>query len=442
MFRKIAFLRGNITSILQSPGCKHQFHCNATAFVRVHTNADSSTNDDDHQKKPNRKKSDFSTVIDLEANLFENSARKNDPVDSRQLLQQFKVKPNNGKPNRNKFARTEAATNVQRQQQPQQQPRKPKVKSDEIVNTTLGVTYTKLHLDDPWLAQLLLSVKSRKSREKKHQLLVEGRRLILDAISAGLPLDYVLFSDMDQLLQIKDRFRVDDFSQPPRLVKVPQSDLRFWSHLSTCPGLMAIFTKPLDMSTIWQRNRASDVLPITVICDQIREPNNLGSIIRNCAAIGCAQVITVKGCADAWESKALRGGAGGQFLVPVRGPVEWSSVPSMLPADVAVYLAENNAANAIDRFGDETSSDDGARTEQMTTLAEYSEVQFGGGHVAVVIGGETHGISADAYRMMNRIGGVGQCVHIPLAGKIDSLNSSSALAVILFEIRRQLLLKT
>lgn len=432
MFRRIAALR-NITSHLA--GCKYrQFHCNAIVLVRAAAaaNANPPPIITDRPKSSSSRNTDMSTVIDLEANLFENSARKNQPVDSRQLLNQFK-KSQHGKPMKNKFSKPSAAATDVKQKQP---PPRTKVKSEEIVNTKLGITYTKLNLDDPWLSSLMLTVKSRKSREKKHQLLVEGRRLILDAISAGLPLDYVLFSDMDQLLQLKDRFP----AAAPRLVKVPQSDLRFWSNLSTCPGVMGIFTKPLDMSTIWQRPQqlapvVPPPLPITVICDQIREPNNLGSIIRNCAAIGCAQVITMKGCADAWESKALRGGAGGQFLVPVRGPVEWSSVPSMLPGDVAVYLAENNVSNAMLQMGG--GGGDGGGEPLMT---EYSAVPFGErAHTVVVIGGETHGISEDAYRMLKRIG-VGRCVHIPLAGQIDSLNTSAALAVILFEIRRQLLL--
>lgn len=373
--------------------------------------------------KPARSK-DFLDIIDVESSLFDNSRHQSRPVDSKALLEKFRNVPkkrgSSGGGSRNKFRSTKPATTVvetEKRQKP------PKVKSEIVESTILGLTYTKLHLNDPWLNTLLLSVKSRKSRAVKHQLLVEGRRLIIEAIQSGLVLDHVLFSDMDQMQMLKEHLPAD-----VKLVKVPQSDLRFWSNLSTCPGLMAIFTKPHDMSDIWQRRRQSQPLPITVICDQIREPNNVGSIIRNCAAIAVEQVIVTKGCADPWESKALRGGAGGQFKIPVRGPCEWSSIRSMLPREQCyVFLAENNRANALEHLA-----------ERPELMVPYSDVRYAGKHAVVVIGGETEGISEDAYRLLSR-NVLGQCVHIPLAEEVESLNASSALAVILFEIKKQML---
>lgn len=372
--------------------------------------------------KPNLS-DDFSAVIDVESNLFENSSHKNRPIDSRKLLEQYTSVPKRRKGGANKFKSTKPSDPVDPAPAEKRKPEKaPKVKSEVVESTILGLTYTKLHLNDPWLSTLLLSVKSRKSRALKHQLLVEGRRLIVEAIQAGLTLDYVLFSDKDQMLLLKEHLPADT-----KLVKVPQSDLRFWSNLSTCPGLMAIFTKPQDMSDILQ-TRQSKPLPITVICDQIREPNNVGSIIRNCAAIAVEQVIITKGCADPWESKALRGGAGAHFRIPIFGPCEWSSIWSMLPREqCSVYLAENSRANALAQLPD--------RPDLITA---YSDVDYRGKHVVLVIGGETEGISEDAYRLMTR-NELGQCVHIPLAEEVESLNTASALAVILFEIKKQLM---
>lgn len=375
--------------------------------------------------KPPRS-TDFADIIDVESSLFENSRHQSRPVDSKKLLEKFSNAPpkrrggsSSSSGSSNKFRRAKSEVNVAEKEKKQ---KPPKVKSEVVESTILGLTYTKLHLNDPWLNTLFLSVKSRKSRALKHQLLVEGRRLIIEAIQSGLVLDHVLFSDMDQMQLLKEHLPAD-----AKLVKVPQSDLRLWSNLSTCPGLMAIFTKPNDMSEIWQRRRSAP-LPITVICDQVREPNNVGSIIRNCAAIAVEQVIVTKGCADPWESKALRGGAGGQFKIPIRGPCEWSSIRSMLPREQCyVFLAENSRANALEHLA-----------ERPELIVPYSDVRYAGKHAVVVIGGETEGISEDAYRLLSR-NVLGQCVHIPLAEEVESLNTSSALAVILFEIKKQML---
>lgn len=372
--------------------------------------------------KPARTK-DFEDIIDVESNLFDNSRLQSRPVDSKELLAKFsKIPPkrrgggSGSQPNKFRSAKPATPAVAENKQ------RAPKVKSEIVQSTILGLTYTKLHLNDPWLNTLLLSVKSRKSRAIKHQLLVEGRRLIIEAIESGLVLDHVLFSDMDQMQLLKEHLPSD-----AKLVKVPQSDLRVWSNLSTCPGLMAVFTKPNDMSDIWTR-RQSAPLPITVICDQVREPNNVGSIIRNCAAIAVEQVIVTKGCADPWESKALRGGSGGQFKIPVRGPCEWSSIRSMLPRENCfVFLAENCRANALEHLPD-----------GPELIVPYSDVAYAGKHAVIVIGGETEGISEDAYRLLSR-NVLGQCIHIPLAAEVESLNSAAALAVILFEIKKQML---
>lgn len=84
-------------------------------------------------------------------------------------------------------------------------------------------------------------------------------------------------------------------------IKVPQQDLSHWSVLQTCPGLIGIFQKPTA-----KKNIKENALPITVICDNIREPNNVGAVIRVSNALPATKVLLPKGCADPWEVKAIR----------------------------------------------------------------------------------------------------------------------------------------
>ena len=62
------------------------------------------------------------------------------------------------------------------------------------------------------------------------------------------------------------------------------------------------------------------------------------------------------------------------------------------------------------------------------------------GETVIVIGGETHGLSAEAHKLA--FDRNGENVYIPMTPHIDSLNASMAATVIMFEVKRQLLLNS
>lgn len=203
-------------------------------------------------------------------------------------------------------------------------------------------------------------------------MIVEGKRLIKDALDTGLNPHTIFVTEEDHLKGL-ERYRAD--LAKASVYKVAQKDLSTWSSLTTAPGILAIFERPQDVQP------PKNCLPITVICDNIREPNNLGSIFRVCAALPCSQVIVMKGCADPWDEKCLRGGSGGQFHIPIEYPVRWEDLPVVNMSQV--FLADNKA---------------GHHSLKMRTIDE--ELIGSGGqakNLFIVIGGETHGISEDAY---------------------------------------------
>lgn len=322
---------------------------------------------------------------------------------------------------------------------------------DELTyhDASMDLSYVKLPLNHPQMQTLMLLTRSKKYRTQKHLLMIEGKRLIEDSLDAGLQLKYLFFSRLEKLELIKDLLHTKCKDEMPKIFRVPQHDLTFWSVMTTCPGLIAIFERPDDMTTIWDTAVAQNanemensVGPrISVICDQIREPNNIGSIIRTCAALPCSQVILMKGCTDPWDTKALRGGCGGQFRVPIRGPVEWSSLPSFLPDphQYSVFVASNKLEQTI------------AGTRRKFASTPYSTVPFVRcNHIVLIIGGETEGVSDEAIQFMANSNAENKskedefappknsCIHISLSNGVESLNSNAAAAIMLFEIRKQL----
>lgn len=199
------------------------------------------------------------------------------------------------------------------------------------------------------------------------------------------------------------------------IIKVPMHDLKNWTCLTTCPGIIGIFEKGAV-------EKPNDCLPITIICDNIREPNNLGSIIRLAAALPCSSLITTKGCTDAWDAKCLRGGSGGHFHIPISGPMSWLELTTMVHTiPHQVLLADNN----FDKY----KNDKVIEYTQLPTLSSTEPI-------FVVIGGETHGISEDAIAFAKRT--MWNCLNIPLAENMNSLNTTTALGIILFEIRKKI----
>ncbi|XP_055911431.1 rRNA methyltransferase 3, mitochondrial [Eupeodes corollae] len=370
---------------------------------------------------------EIEAALDIETSLFENSSKSFQPATAPTPRQLLKNVP--------KRSRNVSSSESREKRKPAQIPLplnvQPKFNSKNYVPTvvedkTLGLSFTKLKLNDPILNNLLTVVRSSKRRAKNRQIIMEGRRLIVEALECGLKLQTIIFSQKEQLELISES--IEPLRKSIEIYKVPQHDLKTWSSLTTPPGLLAIFERPSPDKI--QISPDDEILPITVICDNIREPNNLGSIIRTCAAIPCKQVIVLKGCCDPWETKALRGGCGAQFRIQIKDDVEWNGILNHLPDEFKTFAAESSLDKVKNyRFAN----------PKKQLIKPYLDVGGRSPHYVIIIGGETHGISETAYEFVDCAGDNGAFLHIPLAGGVESLNTSCALSLILFEIRRQAL---
>lgn len=339
----------------------------------------------------------------------------------------------------------------------------------KYTDTKLDLTYVKLPFDHPEFQNLMLMLKSRKYRAQHELLLIEGRRLTLEAIEAGLKLKYLLFSHIKQIEMISESIGKACLNDT-EIIRVPHNDLSFWSTLTTCPGLITVFKRPTNMQTIWNASQNNTIntteniqsVPITVICDQVREPNNLGGIIRTCAAVPCTKIILLKGCADPWDVKALRGGCGAQFRVEIVGPIEWETLADHLPAieDVSVFVADNKIEQNDVILPPRNESDQMRKQHNVNYMNTkvYSDLPFHNcKHIALIVGGETEGVSSSAYDFMKfatdnsklndenndeplaDIRPDNAIIKIPLGNGVESLNASAATAILLFEMRKQIM---
>jgi TrmH family RNA methyltransferase len=154
----------------------------------------------------------------------------------------------------------------------------------------------------------------------------------------------------------------------------------------------------------WLTPPAIATTPLVIVLEDIQDPGNLGAMLRTGAAAGATLAVLSKGCHDPWSPKALRGGQGAQFVLPLQGGVD---LPAWLDSfggqSVALTLSDENRFYSLDLRGP----------------------------TALVIGNEGAGLSA-AVRQAASVRS-----QIPMPGVVESLNASAALAVAVFEAVRQ-----
>ncbi|XP_066189576.1 rRNA methyltransferase 3, mitochondrial [Sylvia atricapilla] len=335
-------------------------------------------------------------------------------------------------------------------QSPAGRPQPPPPAAVERGAAAPGLCYEKAAAGDRRLGKVVTLAKSKKFRDNHGKVLLEGHRLIKDALEAGAVPQTLFFSTVGHLKLLPEAE-----IKRASLVKVKFEDIKTWSDLITPQGLLGIFSKPDPAKMSYPAAQLASSLPLLLICDNIRDPGNLGTILRSAAGAGCVKVLLTKGCVDPWEPKVLRAGMGAHFRVPIISSLDWESVPTHLPAGTQVCVADNNDPDTSPPRGagsapaspkaplksspkaaPEHEDEEGAAGIPELAAQHYYE-HWARAPAAVVIGGETHGLSAGALRLAASTGG--KRLLIPVVPGVDSLNSAIAAGIVLFEGKRQLL---
>lgn len=237
--------------------------------------------------------------------------------------------------------------------------------------------------------KLALALQTRaKSRRKEGKIALEGVRLVRDALQAGQCPDFALVTpdmpDAGLLARLREQ----------RIEPLPVSDevMRAISDTEQPQGILAVFPMP-------QPNLPAKLARILIL-DAIRDPGNMGTMLRAAAAAGVDAVLLSPDSADPYNPKALRGGMGAHFRVPVI-EMAWSAIASTC-AGMNVYLADGSGDLRYD-------------------AADWSHPW------ALVIGGEARGAGDEARALATAR------VSIPMAAATESLNAAVAAGIILFE---------
>lgn len=147
-------------------------------------------------------------------------------------------------------------------------------------------------------------------------------------------------------------------------------------------------------------------ITLALIADQLRDPGNLGTLMRSASAAGAEILILTPGSADAWAPKVLRSGMGAHFRLPLL-EMDWTQIRGFCDQhQLRVLLADTNTGQPVDK-------------------ADLSVP------LALILGGEADGAGPEARALAEHT------VHIPMRGPTESLNAAVAGSLILFEAARQ-----
>jgi TrmH family RNA methyltransferase len=234
-----------------------------------------------------------------------------------------------------------------------------------------------------------------KKRKQKNSFVIEGVRLIEEANASEWPFDFLLY---DKSLSDRGKRLLDSIETSSKvdIFETTSSIMNAISATETPQGILAVLkshTYPLP-----------DNPTFIILADRVRDPGNLGTIIRTAEAAGADGIILTPGTVDAFAPKVLRAGMGAHFHLPIQ-QMPWHEIHRYLKG-LPVFLASSNPGTSL----------------WETDLK---------GPCALLIGSEAFGASPLGEEFATHH------ITIPMVGRAESLNAAVAAAILMTEVMRQ-----
>lgn len=232
-----------------------------------------------------------------------------------------------------------------------------------------------------------------KERREANAFVVEGVRLVEEAVNSDWKFQFALYDDSLSERGLKLVKKLED--KKIEVEKVESRLMQSLSETETPQGILAV----LALTNLPIPNSPNFLL----IPDQIRDPGNLGTLLRTAAAAGVQAVLIPPETTDAFAPKVVRSGMGAHFRLPIHSKT-WEEIEAQTKG-LQVYLADMDGTSCWE-----------------TDLRQP---------LALIIGGEAEGASEAAQKLVT------QKISIPMQGSVESLNAGVAGSVLMFEVVRQ-----
>ena len=252
---------------------------------------------------------------------------------------------------------------------------------------------------------LLRQARAVRDGKVNDSIFVEGLRLCEEGLNSRLRIEAVIYSEQIARKERAGRLIEQLGQRCEQVERISEKLLESISYTKTPQGIILIAARPPnDEATFKLKQSAS---PYLVILHGIKNPVNVGAILRTAEAAGVTGVIATANTSDPFSAKALRGAMGSAFRLPI-----WMGANF---EDLIAWCATS-----------------GVRTFAAAASGSksYTEIDWSG-QCALIVGPESTGLSPEEIKAAD------EAVRIPMQGSVESLNVAVATGIILYEAHRQ-----
>jgi TrmH family RNA methyltransferase len=249
--------------------------------------------------------------------------------------------------------------------------------------------------------KFIRALEMRKVRKETGLFAVEGASILVSARDAGHVPKILVYQSGTADSGIARQIAAWALRENAEVLEVSEAVLGKLAAKDNPQSMLGVFPQ------MWSDPPAAEKVPANatwLALEEVRDPGNLGTIIRTAHAAGAAGVILVGTCCDPYSRECVRATMGSIFAVPL----------VRMEQDAFLRLAKSWTGDVAGTHLDGTE--------------DYRKAAYRGPSL-LVMGGEGPGLSRQATEACTKL------VRIPMAGNLDSLNLAIATALALYQIR-------
>jgi TrmH family RNA methyltransferase len=246
----------------------------------------------------------------------------------------------------------------------------------------------------------LRSLRDKKARREEGLFLAEGLRILAEARDSGRLPEIVAFSSEGARHKLAAEIIAATEAAGGEAIETSSDILSKMSGKDNPPLLLGAFRQPATALNELDRS-ASD---LWLVAQALRDPGNIGTILRTGDAVGAGGLILIDDCADPYSVEAVRASMGAVFTQAI-ATAPWDAFLPWLRSGPGELIGTS------------------LKAEQDYLEARYARPCF------LLIGNEQQGLPSEYEAQCDAL------VKIPMAGRADSLNAAVAAAVMAFQVR-------
>lgn len=230
---------------------------------------------------------------------------------------------------------------------------------------------------------------------------LEGEHLLAEALRSGMTFETVFVrKGSEEVLDRRELYDLKNGQKAGHTVLLSEEAFDSAVETETPQGIAALLEIPAE------KTAQGEAVDLVLILEAVRDPGNLGTLLRSAEAFGVSLVMMTPDCVNPWNPKVMRSSAGSVFRIPMLR-TRLSEMRARLTAEgVHLFAAVVSGTNTV-----------------SSVQADLSAKS------AVMIGNEGSGLSSEAIALADTL------VTIPC--KTESLNAAVAGATLLYEAMRQ-----